>query len=752
MRKIFTTLSLLIASNFALANPVPADSTLSYTIDGVEVRASAKETSSTLEIPSAVTFIGSQILETHNIQNVNQISSLAPNVFIADYGSPLSAPIYIRGIGTRGSGQSVAIYVDGAPLLNKSLFDMERIGISSIEVLRGPQGTLYGRNAMGGVINIQTKSPLDYQGLTFRVGGGAYGRLNLNANASFKATENLGISLTAYLNSTDGYFTNEFTGRSVDNRDNAGVSLKLDWALSSLWRAEFTTSMDITQGGAFAYGQYNKETGEISKANFNDKSTYDRSSVLSSLRFSRLGEDVLFSSTTSFEWLGDDMWMDQDFSPLSLFTLNQRQNHNAVSQEFAWRSVNDSKIEWSAGLFGFYDALQTDATVTFGADGVQNILQSVFDGLAAVPNAPTITITDNTIPNPGRYNTPAWGAAAFAQGTLNDLFTEGLSLTVGARVDYEKQYIDYNSAIGMNLLVTPPYPGAPSIPMAIDTTLIGSRSQESLQILPKASLRYECSENISTWITASKGYKAGGYNIQMFSDIAQSALQEGYNPSATSVDLDKTISYSPEITWNYEVGTRAELFDRVVSMEAALFYMDITDVQLTEFVSGGGRILSNAGAAESYGIEVSTTIRPLAERTKLRFDLNYGYNNATFTSYNDGIFDYSGNHIPYTPQHTFSASGLYNMPVYGWFKNIAFSASYNGAGKIYWNEANDVYQDFYGVLNAKVSLQNRLVSIDFWANNLLNTEYGAFYFESFGESFIQQGLPLTVGVDLILKF
>ncbi len=753
MLKKLAVLSLVFTSQLILANNVPSDSTFTYEIEGVEVRASAKSTTSMLKTASAVTFLGPQLLETHSISSVNQLSTLAPNLFVADYGSPLTAPIYIRGIGTRSSGQSVAIYVDGVPLLNHNLFDIERINISNIEILRGPQGTLYGRNAMGGVINFQSKSPLTHQGLTAKVGVGSYGEFNISASGAFKLSDNVAMNLSAYSSSNDGYFKNEFTGRMVDARNDAGVSLRLDWAINSLWRAEFSSSFDMTEGGAFAYGLYDQSTGNISEANFNDKSSYDRESALSSLRLSRLGEDVLFSSTTSYEWLGDDLWMDQDFSTLSLFTLNQRQNHSAISQELAWRSVKESKIQWSAGVFGFYNALTTDATVTFGADGVQNILQRVFDNIhASAPLAPKLTITDTTIPNPGVYSTPSWGAAAFAQSTINNLLTEGLSLTVGARLDYEEQSIDYNSSLRINMLAQMSSAGGPQIPISADTTLMGSRNQSSFQILPKASLRYQCSEDISTWFTASKGYKAGGYNIQMFSDIIQNALQEKYNPAATPVDLDKTISYAPEITWNYELGTRAELFNRVLSLEAVLFYMDVTDVQLTEFVDGGGRVLSNAGAATSYGIEVSSTIRPLIDRSKLRFDLNYGYNKATFTNYNNGYADYSGNVIPYTPQHTVSASGLYNMPLYGWFNNLALSATYSGAGRIYWNEANSVYQDYYGVVNAKVAAQNDIISIGIWANNLMDTKYGAFYFESIGASYIQQGLPLTVGIDFVLKF
>ncbi len=737
------------------------DTSRVYEVDGVVVRASTKETTSALMIPSAATNIGVQRIEALNIDNIKNISTLAPNLFITDYGSPLTTPIYIRGVGTRGSGQSVAIYIDGVPLLDKSVFDMERLGISHIEVLRGPQGTLYGRNAMGGVINIQTKSPLDYQGTKIRAGVASYDTYNLDATTNFKLTDNFGIGISAYGNSTQGYFLNTYTGKRVDARKNAGGSLRLDWRFAQNWRAELSGGFDYSGGGAFAYGLYDKATGSIADVAYNDRGTYDRRSSNNSLRLSRNGEKVLFSSTTSYQWLSDDMWMDQDFTPQSIFTINQRQKQNAVSQELTWRSATLDNYQWSAGAFGFYSGMTTVGDVTFGSDGIAQVLQPVFDKISqGAPGAPTMTIIDEVIPNPGTYKTPTWGAAVFHQSTFNNLFTEGLSLTLGIRFDYERQYLDYNTSIEMNIAAKMPFPPFPTRDIKADTTLMGGAQQSSFEWLPKASLRYECGGNASSWITVSKGYKAGGYNVQMFSEVIQGALQEKYNPKATPSDLQSTISYKPEITWNYEIGTRVDLFDRAWSLEAVLFYMDISNVQVTRFVDGGsGRVLSNAARGSSYGAEFATTIRPLRNRRALRFDVNYGYNHATFTQYDGGkdregnTVDYSGKFIPYTPSHTFNASGIYNLGLSSNFlRNIEFVVSYNGAGKIYWNEANDVAQNFYGLVDAKVGFHTKYVNLELWAKNIFDTRYGAFYFESFSKSFIQQGRPMTFGVDLIFKF
>lgn len=756
MYKVLCVVAVLLLATTtlsAIGTENKLDSMRVVEVDGVLVRASSRETTASTQVPSATTNISLARIEALSLDNIKNLSTLAPNLFIADYGSPLSTPIYIRGVGTRGSGQSVAVYIDGVPILDKSVFDMKRLGISHIEILRGPQGTLYGRNAMGGVINIATRSPLDYQGTKIHAGAASYGNYSLDAATSFKVSPKIGIGLSAYARMGDGYFKNLHTGRRVDGRHDMGASLRFDWEFAPMWRAEVALSYDYTSGGAFAYGHYNKETKEISPVSYNDRGSYDRHSSINSLRLTRNGEKVMFSSATSYQFLSDDMWMDQDFSPASIFTINQRQKQHAISQEFIWRSADKSQYQWSAGAYGFYNDLTTVGNVGFGLDGVRTILQPVFDRISASnPRAPKMTITDETIPNPGTYRTPSWGVALFHQSTINDLFTDGLSLTVGMRFDYERQYIDYNTALAMNLNVE--MGGRPPMPFKADTTLNGGAKQGFFEWLPKISLRYECTPNVSTWITVSKGYKTGGYNVQMFSEVIQGALQEKFSPKADKIDLKSTIAYRPEVTWNYEVGTRADLFDRLWSLEMAVFYMDITNVQITKFVAGGsGRLLSNAGHAASYGMEFSSSIRPLADRTALRFDVNYGFNRAKFLDYHDGRNDYKNKFIPYTPQHTFSISGVYNMPLKSsWLTGMQFVVAYNGAGKIYWTESNDTYQDFYGTLDARVAIKSKVVSLEIWAQNILDAKYGAFYFESFSQAYIQQGRPMTFGADLIIKF
>ncbi|WP_294594277.1 TonB-dependent receptor [uncultured Rikenella sp.] len=775
MKRLF--LLLLSCTLPLLADAEDRDTTRTVESEEIVVRSSAKETNALQSLPEAVSLITPTRINNRQIESVKDLSAFVPNLFIPDYGSRMTTPVYLRGVGARSSGQSVGLYVDNIPYMDKSTFDFNFLDIQRIEVLRGPQGTLYGRNAMGGIINVYTLSPLEYQGHRLSVGGGSHGNWQARISKLARFGHRAGLSVGAYYDRDGGYFTNRFTGRKADRGQSAGGRLKFEWQITPRLKAMLAGGFDFTDQDAFAYGLYDKESGKIAPVDYNDPGHYRRRMSNNSLRLEYLTDRLQLTSNTGYQWLDDDMSMDQDFTRQSIFTIDHRQRQHSVNQELVLRSVReDRRYKWSVGLFGFYNALTTDGDVVFKEDGIRDILQPVFDG---IPMPVQLTILDDRIPNPGTYRTPAGGIALFHQSTIDDLLTPGLSLTLGLRLDYERQTLKYNTSMSLDLRAEN-RPGGPQmlppggIPMPLAKTLTGTDHQDFWQCLPKISLKYECTPDIMTYATVAKGYKAGGYNIQMFSEVMQDSLRSA-RPAmsggsgrpgastgtkadgATGGELRNALAYKPEETWNYELGTRARLLGGLLETEIALFWMDIRDVQLTQFVNGGsGRILTNAGRGRSYGVELSACVRPVQG---LSFDLNYGYTHATFRDYDGGIdadgqqIDYRGKHIPYVPQHTFSLGGAYSLNLPDrWVNQLTFAAQYTGAGPIYWNEANDVRQDFYGLLNAKVTLRHDFVRLELWGRNLLNTDYGAFYFESFGRSFVQRGKPLTYGANLVFAF
>lgn len=743
--------SLMTQQSYA-SDKLTTDTLRTYNLNEVVITSSTKETNKLQSLPSAISVISPLAIQSRQIEAIKNLSGFVPNLFIPDYGAKLTSAVYIRGIGARSSGQSIGLYIDNVPYQNKSTFDFNLNDIQRIEVLRGPQGTLYGRNAMGGIINVYTLSPFQYQGTKLSVSGGGYGEFAAKASHYNKLSKNVGISVSGYYNRNDGYFRNVYTGKRADWEEAAGGRIKLDWMIKPSLKASFQSSFDYTNQGAFAYGLLDKGTQEVESVNYNDPGSYYRRVVNNSINLEYRTDNFILSSTTGQQYFMDRMQMDQDFTDKSIFTLTQKQRQNSVSEELAIRSNNKNNYKWSFGTFGFYNYLHTDGPVTFKQDGVQGILQKVFDDLKEEnPKAPYIKITDKEIFIPGTFKTPSYGVALFHQSTFEDLFTEGLSFTAGLRFDYEKAELRYDTNIEMNTLIDMGRPGMPPMPMALRDTLQGKTSMDFTQLLPKFALKYEFSPRQFVYASVTKGYKVGGYNVQMFADLIQESLKNKFNPGGTTTSIQDAVSYAPEKSWNYELGGRCDIIPDHLNADLTFFYMDIDDIQLTKFVnSGNGRIIANAGAASSYGAEVSLRSRIT---DALSADLNYGYTHATFKNYDDGKNNYEGNFIPYTPRHTFSVGINYARTLRCPFiDQVSFSTQYTGAGKIYWTERNDFYQKFYGTLNAKIGFRKGAVKLDVWAKNMLNTDYQAFYFESFGNSFVQKGKPFRMGADVSVSF
>ena len=275
----------------------------------------------------------------------------------------------------------------------------------------------------------------------------------------------------------------------------------------------------------------------------------------------------------------------------------------------------------------------------------------------------------------------------------------------------------------------------------------------------------------NVYATVSKGYRSGGYNIQMFSDLIQNSMRNdmmnaikqdevlgkfaGMMPEmpASDVNVSDATLYKPEYSWNYEVGSHTTLFDDKLQADVALFYMDTRNQQISRFAESGlGRITVNAGKSRSLGAEASVR----AQLTNA-FSLsgNYGYTYATFTDYVvSDTENYNGNYVPFVPKHTFNVGAQYvfTMRKGAILDNITVNANYKAAGRIYWTEQNDVSQSFYGTLNWRTNLEIGDAMISFWARNFLNKDYAAFYFETMNKGFMQKGRPMQFGVDLRCRF
>lgn len=746
--------------------PVLKDTLFTELKNDIVILSSIKETNSLRALPASVSIFSPKNLDALQVHSLKDLSAIVPNYFVADYGSKMTAPIYIRGVGARSGYQTVSMYVDNIPYFNTTTFDTELVDIQRVEVLRGTQGALYGRNAMGGIMNIYTYSPLSYEGTIVKIGGGNYGYFSANASHYRRLNKTMGISVGAYYNRNDGYFRNQYTGKLVDDLQNVGARLKFVWKLNPNLTATYSTNFDFVDQGAFPYK--NVETDEIS---YNSEGLYRRKTLTNGLSLKYEGQGYEINSITGYQYLNDEMNMDQDYTPLSMFQINQRQKQNSLSQEITIKSSSLSDYQWSGGVMGFYDYLHTTPPVYMMEDGVQNILQNQM----TVVGAP-INFSDTLINLGGNYKRPSYGAAIFHQSTFNNILTKGLSATFGLRLDYEKTKLDYDASSLANFNVR----YMPTMNFEAKPVLKGKASDDFLELLPKAVVKYQFNSDSYIYTSASRGYKTGGHNIQIFADLLQEALtlsmfdqmppailpmlpQKVQDMLANLKSLPTTndrISYKPEYSWNYELGGRINLLDDAISTNVALYYMDVSDIQLTQFVqSGGGRIVTNGGKAISKGFEMDLKVRPCKG-----FYLygSYGFSDAKFREYiTDGVgdngskvaVDYSDNYIPFAPRSTFSIGGSisYDLKRNTLLDRIVINPYYAGVGKIYWDESNATSQGFYGTLNIQLALEKNIFTLEFWGKNVLDRKYNTFLFESMGNHFAQQGKPARWGASLKIR-
>lgn len=795
----------------------PKDTTRVIDIEEVIVIATPKENNRLRQQPLSATSFSQGDMRNNSVTSVKSLSGLVPNLFIPDYGSKLTTSVYVRGIGSRINTPAVGLYVDNIPFIDKSAFDFNYSDIERIDVLRGPQGTLYGRNTMGGLIRVFTKSPFSYQGTDISLGAATYNNYKASVNHYHRISDKFAFSAGAFYEHEGGFFENVArNNEKIDKGDEVGGRMRAIWLPKDNLKLDFTVNYEYSNQGGYPYQltslsetdiYYQDLKEDLGKVAYNNECGYMRHLLNGGLNLEHQADNFILSSVTGFQYLKDEMNLDQDFTRKNVYTMSQRQNSKTISEEIVLKSKPGRRWQWTTGVSGFYQWLDTEGPVTFHEDGV-NWLNNTINSNAnkympEIPMGPTMSmkmvfsdvINGNTLNIPGYFKTPVFNTAIFHQSTFNDLFgAEGLSFTVGLRMDYENLKMNYNS--GVNYTHTYSLSGdmgsrkitmIPETEFSQNVKYEGDLGHDYIQLLPKFAIQYDFNNNNNIYATVSKGYRSGGYNIQMFSDILQNDMKSNnmsdvakktietldkmpagmiseemkqkiigmMNGMAQKVETDvkSTTLYKPEYSWNYEIGSHMTMFDGRLQADVAAFYMDTHDQQISRFAASGlGRITVNAGKSRSIGGELA-----LKAQITDAFSLNgnYGYTRATFTDYvvSDEV-NYNGNYVPFVPQHTFNIGGQYifRMKSGAWLDNIMLNANYKGAGRVYWTEQNNAYQNLYGTLNGRISLNKGNGQIGIWINNALNTKYQAFYFESMNRGFAQMGRPMQIGVDLRCRF
>ena len=704
--------------------------------------------------PAALTWITSRDLSQYRMQSITDLTGRVPSLFVPDYGSKRSAAIYLRGSGARSSGQTIGLYVDGVPVLNKSGFNFDIPGITGVEVLRGPQGTLYGRNAMSGIINYYTRSAFDQPGGEAKLTAGSHRLLRGSVEQAFRLSDKVGLSYGLSGTTRRGYFYNETRQAYQDSLRMVGGFAKLEYRPTEQLEMALSLSGDYVQQGGFPYRTDDPRTKQPLPLSADAPETYERHTA--SLRY-LLGYKwgrVQLQSATSYQYLFDETHMDMDALPVSYFYVTQRMREHGVTQEFILKNLREGsarrRYDWSLGLFGYYDAKHVEAPVTFTHAAMSALLGPQ---LAAAhrrnPRIPQMSYYDPERADKHNANTfemPDWGVALYHESALH--LDKNWTLTAGLRLDYEQHQIDYHS-VGYPLGVQIAIPGG--TPQTITTpavTLKGTQRVDYWHLLPKLALSYRPSERVHAYATVSRGVKTGGFNEQSFSDLITTAQQQALRGQQVDPALiPSATTYKPEHSWSYELGARYALPSAGLELSSSVYLMQVRDLQLTRFVaSGAGRMVGNAGSSRTLGFELSAT---QLLWSSLRAHLNYSLTDARFTE--ETTAAKKGNFVPFIPRHTYSVMLSANEPLSRHLRLLG-EVEYAGLGEIYWREDNTTRESLQSTLRARLGLSYDRYTLALWGANLTDNSYTVFQAASPLGRLFQTSAPRTLGVDLSVKF
>ncbi|MBQ7856253.1 MAG: TonB-dependent receptor [Alistipes sp.] len=727
-------------------------------MEGVDITAIKHRTLK--EEAAASTIISAKSIESEGIRGIKDVVTMAPNFFMPDYGSRITSSIYVRGLGTRIDQPVVGMNVDNVPVADKNMYDTTLPDIERIEILRGPQSTLYGRNTMCGVVNISTLSPLKYQGVRINADYGSRNTCNVGVSAYNKFADGLGASISAQFAHSDGYFRNLYDNHLCDKESGGNMRMKLQYRKGMLSIDNVIALTTLLQGGyPYAYagvseGMTEQHADLIGSVCYNDEASYRRMGVSEGFTLRYDWRKMSLSSITSYQYLNDRMVLDQDFLPLSYFTLTQAKSQHDLTQDIVLRSTTTSRYQWLVGAFAFFKHQKMAAPVTFKGDGIQglildNVNKYFGNGIYEYSWGDGEGNGADNLLLDSHFTTVTAGWAAYHQSSLR---AGRWLFTLGIRLDGEHVRMRYNNTVDSQYTATKVSSGEKqTVPLLINDK--GTLSKTFFEVLPRLCVMVDldAAKRNNLYVSASKGYKAGGFNTQMFSEVLQRRLKH-YMGQTQNLDIDQLITYKPEKSWNFEAGGHFSTSDTRFTADVALFWIECFDQQLTVFPEGQttGRMMTNAGRTRSFGVEASAN----AELYKgLHLSAGYGYTNARFRKFVSGTEDYAGKQIPYAPEHTLSARLRYVVSVNtSWLHNIEVAVGCTGAGKIYWDEANTISQPFYALADASVRFSGKMWGVDIWGRNLLNSRYDVFYFESMGNRFLQRGKPISYGVRLSLRF
>ncbi|MEO7990002.1 MAG: TonB-dependent receptor [Chryseolinea sp.] len=663
------------------------------------------------KVSLSVSAISSTKIQQYRIWNTKDITAIVPNLYSSNPGDGRNVTS-IRGITSTSYDPSVATYIDGVNQFSLDTYIAPLTDIERIEVLRGPQGTLYGRNAMGGVINIITKQPDN------RIAG--FGEINVGNfgqqrySAGFRTPlikDKLFLGVSGMYDRSNGFYTNEFDNSHFDKKHSILGNYYLRYSAGPSWL--FTLNVKHNENrnnGAFALSYDAIENPFI--VNQNSLTTMVDNVFNGSFSANYSGKAFNFSSQTTYQsnYRYYKTPIDGDFSPADVVTIINKYGKEwntvkAWTQEFKFTSpASASNLKWTGGIYLFHQESPVKQGIHYGEDVAY-----------FYPDA----TPDSTSISTGTGKTT--GYAFFGQATYT--FFEKLDVIGGLRYDFEHKI---QSVMGEFQIGTNP----------IETTFANTSSSADFNaISPKIGLAFRGSENTNLYFNYSRGFRTGGFT------------QFVSNPSQLQL-----LSYKPEYSSNFEIGLKETFLDNKLRFNVAAFYIRAKDVQVPTLVLPQAiTVTRNAGELESKGFEAEISTTPFPN---FQIDYNFGYTNAKYTTLklpeNGAEVDYKGNRQLFTPDITSMLAAQYNWNL-STSQNIKLilRGEWMYLGDQYFDLTNTIKQSGYSLLNARVGVTAKGWEFFIWGRNLSNEKYISYAYD-FGAAHL--GDPRNYGVTLRKNF
>ncbi|MHA7817200.1 MAG: TonB-dependent receptor [Pseudohaliea sp.] len=665
------------------------------------------------DVPVAVTAFTAEDIARAGIENTQDFINLTPNITMDDSFTLGNTFVQVRGVAQINNADSpVAIVVDGVPQNNQKQFKQELVDVERIEVLKGPQGALYGRNAIGGAINIVTRQPTNELEGFLKAGAGNGGLQKLSGAVSGPIIDDrLLFRVTGAYKDFDGVIDNSFLDEKVDFYTTRDLRAKLLWRVTDALDVDLRYAWSDADGGCcydtfvvnpagagpnpardnFAE-PYTNVLGDTTKKRFNEATL----KLGWEAGFGRV-DYILGYSDVEESYFGDlDFTNGTETSLSSVLGLGlglgqaQALEVDLLSHELRFTSRDDASVRWVGGLY----YLETDRDLTTNVYGDLPGTEPVFspDGFL------TLNVIDETNDN------KAW--AAFGQVEVD--LGEALELTLGLRYDEDER--DHT---GLSPVST-------------------ARKKTYDDLQPKAVLTYHFSDDVLAYGGYSRGFRSGGFN---------------------GPGTDNSREFREETLDNFEVGFKSTFWGQRLRLNGALFYAESENFQFFFVdIALGAQVIDNIDEVEMFGLELD--VQAALSEGLLLFG-SFGYTDTEIIRSSRRPQD-EGNRTPKNQEYTLNAGMEYRRPLVSGFE-LALRVDYEHRGDKYWHPDNLNPMGAFGLLNARASLEGERFGVALWGKNLTDElfwqDYNASAFSGlpFGDlGFLSRGI--TWGADVEYRF